>query len=200
MIRAALFDVGGVLHSSEGEYVRKDIAETLGITEEQCVAACEKLQPALHLGKITEAEFWQQFIQLTGAPNPLPEESLWAREFTKRYTVFTDTLDIVEKLKQRGIRVAILSNTMEPHAKVNRQMGIYDPFPDVILSHEVSLAKPDPAMYKLALDRLQVAPEETLFIDDLPENVAAARDVGMHGIVFQNAKQLRQELVSMSVV
>jgi HAD superfamily hydrolase (TIGR01509 family) len=54
----------------------------------------------------------------------------------------------------------------------------------IIYSHEAGISKPDPRIYRLARDRLGVRPEEMVFLDDVAPNVAAARDLGAHGILF----------------
>jgi epoxide hydrolase-like predicted phosphatase len=195
MINAVIFDVGGVLHSSENEYVYQDIIQTLEITRDQFQEAMKTLSPLFSTGKISEADLWTKFFDITKAPLPLPEgESLWAREFRKRYRVFDDVLNVVDQLKQLGYQVAVLSNSIEPHTAVNREMGVYDPFPLVVLSQDVGFIKPDPEIYLYTLKKLGVKPEESVFIDDLEENVVAARNLGMKGIVFQNCKQMIQEL------
>ena len=199
MIRTTVFDAGGVLHSLESEHIKNDIIDTLGIASKQYDHAILELAPNLRLGKITEQEFWKQFIEMTQAPNPLPKKSLWAREYSKRYNVHDETIDIVNTLKTKGFKIAILSNTIAVHAKINRQMGIYKPFAEVILSCEVSLAKPDPKIYKLALRKLNAKPEQTVFVDDRAENTSAAATLGINAILFQDAKQLIAELNELGI-
>lgn len=200
MIKAVIFDAGGVLHSSESKHIQADIVTTLGITDDQFLKSRETLRPLFLTGKITEDEFWKRFYEITKAAIPLPEgESLWAREFRKRYRVFDDVLHVVDQLKQLGYQVAVLSNSIEPHSVVNREMGVYAPFPLVVLSQEVSLIKPDPKIYEYTLEKLRVAPEEAVFIDDLEKNILAARNVGMKGIVFENCEQMKQELSQLGI-
>jgi putative hydrolase of the HAD superfamily len=55
-------------------------------------------------------------------------------------------------------------------------------------------AKPDPAIYRHTLDKLGVAAHEAIFIDDIPANIAAARALGIDGIVFTAVEQLRRDL------
>jgi FMN phosphatase YigB (HAD superfamily) len=57
------------------------------------------------------------------------------------------------------------------------------------------MAKPDPAIYKLALDRLGTRPEETLFIDDKQPNIDAARALGIVPILFTSVERLREQLI-----
>lgn len=84
-------------------------------------------------------------------------------------------------------RVGVVSNTNEAHVLwLRRQLPELGEFHTVIMSSEVGLVKPDPAIYRLALERLEASPEQSIFIDDLPENVQGARAVGMAGIVHEN--------------
>lgn len=198
-IKAAIFDVGGVLHSSEGEHIERDICITLGITHEQYKRGSEALLEQLQLGRINEERFWEQLVSITNAPNQLPGESLLGREFDRRYKVFTKVLEIVAALKKQGIKVAILSNTIETHAQINQSHGIYDPFEIRILSHQVGLAKPDPETYKLTLKKLKSSPEQTIFIDDKKEHVEAAKNLGIRGIQFQDAESLLQGLRGLGI-
>jgi putative hydrolase of the HAD superfamily len=61
-------------------------------------------------------------------------------------------------------------------------------------SCELRMAKPDAAIYLHTLDKLGVAPQESLFIDDIQRNIDAARALGIDGILFQHVAQLRDEL------
>ena len=198
-IRAVVFDVGGVLHTSRAEHIAQDIINTLGISQEQYLLAYDQLMPRFNLGEITEQEFWQQFITLTKASQPLPTESLWGREFARLYQVNDDVLHIVANLKNQGLTVAILSNTIDPHATINRQRGLYAPFEIIILSHEVGLAKPDPKIYEVAQKQLQVSAAETVFVDDREENITAAIKLGINGILFQDAHHLVADLAELGL-
>lgn len=59
-------------------------------------------------------------------------------------------------------------------------------FDEVVLSYQVKLAKPDPRIYQLTLDKLGLVADECVFADDNPRNVQAAVDLGIYGIVFSN--------------
>lgn len=73
-------------------------------------------------------------------------------------------------------------------------------FPTVVISSEEHLLKPDPEIYRLTLSRMKCTPEETVFIDDRPGNVASAQTLGMRGIVFTDEATLREELAALGVV
>ena len=75
-----------------------------------------------------------------------------------------------------------------------REAAIFDLFTDILVSGEVRLVKPDPAIYALALDRFALIAGEAIFIDDRAENVVGAQAAGMLGHLFEGAGPLAEEL------
>jgi len=69
-------------------------------------------------------------------------------------------------------------------------------FDQLTWSCELGIAKPDPAIYRLTCDRLGVLPEEALFLDDKPENVQAAEQLGLHALQFRSVDDLRSRLAA----
>ncbi len=67
-------------------------------------------------------------------------------------------------------------------------------FDAIVLSGEVGVMKPDPCIYQIALERLEVKAEQAAFIDDFQHNIDGAQAVGMHGIHFRNPEQLVADL------
>jgi len=72
-------------------------------------------------------------------------------------------------------------------------------FDDIVVSGTEGLAKPDPAIYRLAIERSGLAAEQLAFVDDRPENVAAGEAAGMHGIHFTDASALRSALAALGL-
>jgi putative hydrolase of the HAD superfamily len=77
---------------------------------------------------------------------------------------------------------------------VEKDYRFLDIFDVAVFSAEVKLAKPDPKIYELALAKLAVNAEEAVFVDDVSDNIEAARAVGMHGIQFKTVNQVLSEL------
>ena len=71
---------------------------------------------------------------------------------------------------------------------------------NIVVSGREKLIKPDPAIFALLLDRFDLVPGRTVFVDDLPANVEAARELGLIGIVFTGAADLRAELDRLGVL
>ncbi|MFM8482926.1 MAG: HAD-IA family hydrolase, partial [Actinomycetota bacterium] len=92
-------------------------------------------------------------------------------------------VDLVHDLRQAGLKVGVLTNNIREFRPLWWNMLDFPKlFHDVLDSHEVGLRKPNPAIYQLALSRLESTPHRTAFLDDAVSNVKAANMVGLHGI------------------
>jgi 2-haloacid dehalogenase len=103
---------------------------------------------------------------------------------------------VVEALDDRGVPLYAITNFSADfwppfHA---RERDFFRRFRDIVVSGEVKLLKPDPAIYYLALDRFGLRPADALFIDDRMINVEAAESIGMPGHLFTTADDLRDRL------
>ncbi|MBI2051885.1 HAD family phosphatase [Candidatus Roizmanbacteria bacterium] len=200
MIEAGFFDAGGVLHGEGMEDVHLDIIETLGLTPKVYYPVWDALHDPFGRGEITEEEFWNEIRRQTGTTSPLPEgESLFTRAYAKQFVPDEQVLDVVRRLKTNGYKVGLISNSFAPHVDFNIKVGIYDEFPVRVLSHEVGVRKPDPRIFQLALDLLQVKPEQAFYVDDREANVEAARKLGLAGIVFHHPEDLMQDLRDLGI-
>ena len=104
---------------------------------------------------------------------------------------------IVEELDEAGVPLFAITNfsgEFWPPFRVT-DAKLFDRFRDIVVSGDERLAKPDPAIYRLALDRFGLGAGEALFVDDRAENVAGAEAAGMVGHLFVDAEGLRAELV-----
>ncbi len=102
----------------------------------------------------------------------------------------TAMFDLMRSLKARGYRMGLLTNNVREWERHWRPtMPIDEIFPVVVDSGFVGMRKPDPRIYTLTQERLGVAPEEILFIDDLDVNIAAAETAGWTGVQFRDNAQ-----------
>src|SRR5207248_1342531 len=101
----------------------------------------------------------------------------------------------LERVRERH-RVAFLSNSNEIHAEVipAQFAGLFQKDDPFVFSHRLKCAKPDPEIFRRALEMIGATPQQTIFIDDLLENVLAARALGMRAFQFTDARSLTQEL------
>jgi epoxide hydrolase-like predicted phosphatase len=192
-IKAVIFDAGGVLHESNSA-VTDDLVKELQLEQETLRQIWRKQIPLLGSGKIDEAEFWQQVKAEQGIRQVEVGENLLGRAFSEAFKPQIEVLELVRELGKQGLKLAVLSNTIEPHARAVRESGQFDGFDRTFLSHEIGMRKPDPAIYQYVLDELEVRPQEAIFIDDDKVNVEAAQALGINGIIYKSTKQLVAEL------
>jgi len=198
MVRAFIFDYGGVFTIQPGRPVYVQISRVFGVSLEEARKKSRKHVHALQKGEITETEFWKLFLNSFGLK---PRGSL---DFV--FGNYSDYLEpnkrmvkIVKGLKKRGYITALISNTIEPHAEFNKSRGNYDLFSPLILSCEVGMRKPEPGIFELALKKIGKPPGECVFIDDEPENLGPAKELGMKAIHFKSQGQLIKELSALGI-
>ena len=113
---------------------------------------------------------------------------------------FPDTLEIMRRLRGEGIPVYALSNwAAETFSSTRDQFPFLDEFDGILLSGQVGVGKPDPAIFRLFLECFGLTAESTVFIDDSPANVAVARSFGIQALLFQNAAQLKRDLQALGL-
>ena len=106
-----------------------------------------------------------------------------------------DTVEILHVLKQKEYPLFGLSNwSAETFYRIRPNLDFMNWFDGIVISGEVGLAKPDPAIYRVLLGQVNDSPGNCLFIDDSEVNVATAKDLGFISIHFESPGQLRSEL------
>lgn len=108
---------------------------------------------------------------------------------------------ILESLSVAGVPLFAITNFHDGFFAAFRasRPDVFDRFRDIVVSGEEKLIKPDPAIYHLALDRFGVAAEDAVFIDDSLANVAAAKALGITGLLFTDAATLRADLAKLGL-
>jgi putative hydrolase of the HAD superfamily len=194
-IKAVIFDWGGVLIENPTEGILRYCREVLGIGTGCMLAAYRKLIPYFQEGKISEEEFWKGVRRRTGAKGGMPV-SLWLEAFEHSYVEKKDVFAVAHALHGRGCRTGILSNTEKP-ARPIMQRDSYRIFDPVVLSWQVGSAKPQRRIFEALIETLRLNPQEILLIDDVEANIAAAKDLGLRGLLFTDAETLKSDLASL---
>lgn len=198
-IRALILDFGGVLVTMpQDSPSARRLAAELGVAASQLTAellGSDEWQRAL-VGEISAEEFDRQTHRRFGLPYNAHQPSLIFRWFADE-TLSQELLDLAASLRRPPeFQIAMLSNAAtDLEQQILRQkLGIFDRFDLVINSARVGVKKPDPAIYHLALERLGVAPQQAIFVDDMPDNVTAAAALGIHAIHFHDQRQAVQAI------
>lgn len=197
-LRAVVFDFGMVLTDVPDPVAHGELVRITGLPPERFEELYWADRHAYDEGKLNGLTFWQKLAADAGLNldrAAIGELNQWdARMWT---TQNPRMVTWQQRLKERGLRTAILSNMGDSvHASIEREFGWLKRFDVLVWSYELGIAKPDPAIYRHTLEKLGTAPEETLFLDDKPVNIEAARALGMNGFVFSTVELLRSDLIA----
>ena len=198
-IRAVIFDFGSVLVQMGDETPRQALAEQLGVPLKELyrlVFDSETASRAM-VGELTIEQHWQAVGAALGvAPEALPavRAQFWSAD-----QVNTELVDFIRRLRPK-YKVGLLSNAWNDLRQgMQQRFGFDGLFDELVISAEVGLAKPDPRIFRLAVARLGVQPEQAIFVDDVLANVEAARLIGLQAIHYRHNSQLFQELERLNV-
>ena len=197
-LRAVILDFGGVLLHLGDPRPHEDLARQLGIpvNELRHEVFDGPLSVAAQRGEISPAALWAALAAKWGWP---PERSAeLARAFWAGVRVDAVWPRWLQTLRPT-YRTGLLSNAWSDLRDLLHHLGLAGVFDAMVISAEERLLKPDPAIYRLILDRLGVPPQQAVFVDDRPENIAAARALGMHGILYRSTEQALHELQALGL-
>jgi HAD superfamily hydrolase (TIGR01509 family) len=111
------------------------------------------------------------------------------------------TVEILEDLRQRGTPLYAITNfNQDKFRETLERFAFLGVFRDIVVSGDERILKPDPAIYRLLLDRNGLAASSCVFIDDSEKNVLGAKSVGMKAIHFTTPDALRMELVALGLL
>jgi 2-haloacid dehalogenase len=194
-VRAVVFDVGNVLYhwSPRALYQRL-------IPDDQALDAFlrDVVSPEWHFQHDAGRDFAETSAELIAQ---FPEHEalirLWAERFDETITgPVAGMVELAEQLDGAGIPLFGITNFSHefwPPFR-DKRAHLFDRFRDIVVSGDERMAKPDPAIYQLALKRFGLKPGEGLFIDDRPENVDAACANGFVGHLFTHLEGLLPEI------
>lgn len=197
--RAIIFDIGRVL-------IRIDVSRAMGGLSKGHSLSPEEIWVALvndprwldwQEGRISPHDWYLHVSQRLGG-------SLTFDQFTQTWNRALDPTPIqdntfLKKLAQ-SYRLGLLSNTDPIHvAHMESSYDFFHFFPARVYSCSVGASKPDPLVYRQALKACKVQADECVYIDDVADYAAAARRLGLAGIVFQSPEQLQTDLSSLGI-
>ncbi|HEY5158740.1 MAG TPA: HAD family phosphatase [Anaerolineales bacterium] len=192
-IHSIFIDFGGVIVRTEDKEPRRIQAEKLGLTSrdlEKIIFESESSHRA-STGEITEDDHWQAVAETLAVTREAVDKI--TAEFFSGDRADISLIDFLRGLRPER-KVCLISNAWSGLRAFITQQKFDDVFDAMVISAEVGLIKPDPRIYRLALAKLGERPEESVFIDDVAVNVAAARSVGMTGIEFAQPEKALEEL------
>ena len=193
ILRAIFFDLGGVILRTEYQAPRERLAERLNMTYEdinKIVFESETARKA-SLGEVSVDQHWRAVMRRLRLP--ASEAKTIRAEFFAGDVIDRDLLDFIRSLRPQ-YKIGVISNAWGDLRDYVVKHQFDDAFDTLIISAEIGIMKPQPEVYQLALKQAQVEANEAAFIDDTPRNVEAANALGMHGIVFRDPAQVKENL------
>ena len=171
--RAVLIDLYDTLVESDWHEWHHEMAGVLGVDPAVLREAFDGTRPARSVGAYPDVEAdMRAIVEGTGVEDP-PDElirDLASREFgfmSTRVRLHDDAFEVVRALRDRGVSTALVSNCSHNTTPVVERLGLADEFDALILSFEVGARKPQPAIYRAALEVLGgVSPADAVFVDD----------------------------------
>lgn len=200
MVDAVIFDLGGVLIRWDPELLYRqlipDPAERRWFLTEVC-------SPAWNLEQ-DRGRSWAEGIALLTAR--FPDQTARIRAYRECWEemvpgAIPGSVALLERLHARGLPLYALTNFhAETLALCRARFGFFSCFRALVVSGEEGLVKPEAAFYRRLLDRHGLEAERCLFIDDLPANIAAARNLGFRTHPFTTPEALASDLESLGLL
>lgn len=194
MIKNIVFDIGNVLlYFKPDEYLNSfsfDKSTTEKIFESIFKS---KYWSELDRGILTEDEAIKLFCK--ASPELQEKIEIVMKDWIGILTPNFETVEILKELKKRNYNIFLLSNFHKnAFERVSLENEFFNLFDGKVISYEINLLKPEKEIYNRLLKTYNLEPEETLFIDDMLENINAANKLRINTILFSDAESLKETL------
>lgn len=195
-IRAILIDLDGVVRLWDPTH-DAGMSDGTGLPIETVkrIAFAGDLLPLAVTGRISDAEWRDQVISRLAAIHPTIDGRAAVAAWSRPIGRLNEPVGALVEEWRRQIPVVLLTNATSRLATDLDALGLTGSFDLVVNSSAIGFAKPDPSIFRYALEQVGVLPEEALFVDDTAGHVAAARDLGIEGFHFDGDVELLRAFV-----
>jgi len=192
-IKAVIFDWGGVLIDDPGPGLMEYCANRLNVIVDKFINSFDKFMDEFQTNSVSEGNFWELMCKDLNVEKP-SQASLWKQAFISVYTPKDEMFALVDSLRAKGYKTAILSNTEIPALDFFIEQR-YNCFDVQVFSCKEGKRKPDKEIYEITVQKLNCSPEQAIFIDDKPPMVEGAKKANLNAIHFQSIAQVKNELI-----
>lgn len=193
-LQNVVFDAGGVLLRWDPPAVIARLhpdRETQALIRRQMFEHQDWLE--FDRGTYDEEAAARHFSRLSGLA--VDETRTLIRATREALEPIPGTIRLVDDLVAAGLNLYLLSNMpVSTFDYLRARFPFFGHFKDLVISGAILLVKPEPAIYKHLVEKTGIVPAESVFIDDLPRNIIAARECGLHAIQFHDPESCRAEL------
>jgi 2-haloacid dehalogenase len=195
-----VFDLGGVLIDWNPRYLYRQLFDDEAAMES---FLADVVTPEWN-GQQDAGRTWEEAVRGLVAKHPDHRELIeayWHRWQETLGDAIAPTVEVLDELRMKGIRLIALSNwSAETFPIARPRYPFLEWFDGIVISGDLKMAKPDPRIFRHLLDEYRLDPAATVFIDDSEANVRAAEGLGITGIRFVDAPSLRRALVALGVL
>jgi len=195
MIKLIIFDLGKVILDFSHRDIARGLAAFSTLAKYQDPAKImdhmfnngSKIINLYEEGRITTDDFFIYIKESFGLNISFPRfKKIWNEIFKEN-----DGIDMLIERFKKDFMLFLLSNTNELHFEyVKEEYPVINKFDRWVLSYEAGIRKPEPEIFQIALNKAGVKPNETIFIDDIRENVEGAESIGINSVEFKSVNQI----------
>ncbi|KHO47599.1 MAG: hypothetical protein QT00_C0002G0254 [archaeon GW2011_AR5] len=196
-IKVIFFDIGGVYCRESGACAVMKASNLTNRSFEDVLKIFHEIWKDFGVGNVSPEEYYSFLSSELGIDTGTLAE-IWTDD--ELFVINPDVESLIVELKKRNYTVASITDVDPIHTKIRTERGIYNAFEFVIDSISVRAQKKfGKVIYEKALEMAKTEPEECIMIDDTPEKLVPAKELGMHTILFMDAGQLKKELMEFGV-
>jgi putative hydrolase of the HAD superfamily len=196
-IRAIIWDMEGVILLNSQNSIPVCIAKRLDISVERLLQTAydKEYSDQIDLGEHTQEEGWEHMLDNLGLPYSKKAEL--EKFFREDFYIDQELVTDIRAYRQR-FKTALLSNYSDAlRPMLSGPWRMDSAFDEIVISCEVRMIKPDPAIFHYTLNKLGIHPHEAIFIDDRPVNVESAQALGMQAILYSNRMEMKDQIEAM---
>jgi epoxide hydrolase-like predicted phosphatase len=202
MIKAVIFDQGGVIASEDWnvnrEHVFTKLVKLIGADEEKAQKLFDfyYYDRGLVYGRGNEDEFFSELVKLS--PNVVSSAEAKKLYYTLFY-LHEDVFRFARRLSKKHA-LYMLSNDVKPWFDYKaRKFSFRRVFSKLFCSADIGMKKPEPRIYEYVIKKIGLPPQEILFIDNQENNVEAAQSAGINTILFVSLGQMKKDLAKFGI-
>ncbi len=199
-IKAVVFDYGDVIELHEGDSPLKIASKLLDISHSEFRNAYFRHN---HLANVENHNWYDMFSKVLSAFNISKEKETevmsMLQERHSKMKINADLVALFPTLRQQGLKIGILSNSNSELREKLNQNGLAKLVDVVVISGEIGFQKPHTEAFQVLFEKLNLRPEEVIFVDDSTRSLEKAGEIGYVPILFKNNEQLIADLKTFGV-
>jgi len=188
-----MFDLGEVFFTIDHNKLDEKMIKKTGVTIRPKKGPHHNFYVDFVEGKISINQYFDYLRKSVNSDAPIELlHKVYSEAYKKHSVIDYEMIDLAKKLKQ-NYNLVCITNTNLLHQQINQNRGLFDIFERVFSSTEAKRLK-NTSWFKDILEELNITGSSCIFVDDLEENIRAAKDAGINSILFTNKKELILEL------